>query len=140
MSVAAPSSTLTKRLEKLIPLLASNHDGEVIATARAIGSALAAEGFDIHDLAGSLIPYIAKREAVSATIAPPPVFDALTLFERRAWLEAIRKTDWLTRFERDHIEDVYARVRTGVDFVIHWRKKRIIDAVFARATAMGVRP
>jgi hypothetical protein len=136
----APSSTLTKRLEKLIPLLASNHDGEVIATARAIGSALASEGFDLHDLAGSLVPYIAKRETVSATIAPPPAFDALTLFERRAWLEAIRKVDWLTPFERDRIEEVYGLVRTGMDFAIHWRKKRTIDAALARAMAMGVRP
>ena len=138
--IDAPSSTLTKRLEKLIPLLASNHDGEVVATARAIGSALAAEGFDLHDLAGSLVPYIAKRETVSATIAPVPVFEELTLFERRAWLEAIRKVDWLTPFERDHIEDVYARVRTGISFNIHWRKKRTIDAALARAMAMGVRP
>jgi hypothetical protein len=136
----APSSTLTKRLEKLIPLLASDHDGEVVATARAIRSALASEGFDFHDLAGSLVPYIAKRETGSATIAPAPVFEELTLFERRAWLEAIRKTDWLTPFERDRIEEVYALVRTGVDFAIHWRKKRTIDAVFARAMAMGVRP
>jgi hypothetical protein len=140
MTDAAPSLTLTKKLEKLIPLLASNHDGEVVATARAIGSALAAEGFDLHDLAGSLVPYIVKRETVSATIAPAPVFEELTLFERRAWLEAIRKTDWLTPFERDRIEDVYALVRTGIDFNIHWRKKRTIDAALARAVALGVRP
>jgi hypothetical protein len=139
MTEAAPSSTLTKKLEKLIPLLASNHDGEVVATARAIGSALAAEGFDFHDLAGSLVPYIARRETVSATIAPPPAFDALTLFERRAWLEAIRKVDWLTPFERDRLEEVYALVRTGIDFNIHWRKKRTIDALLARAMATGVR-
>jgi hypothetical protein len=136
----APSSTLTKKLEKLIPLLASNHDGEVVATARAIGSALASEGFDLHDLAGSLVPYIAKRETVSATIAPVPAFDELTLFERRAWLEAIRKTDWLTPFERDRLEEVYAFARTGMDFAIHWRKKRTLDALLARAMAMGVRP
>ncbi len=138
--MAAPSSTLTKRLEKLIPLLASNHDGEVIATARAIGSALAAEGFDLHDLAGSLVPYIAKRETVSATIAPPPAFDGLSLFEKRAWLEALFRVDWLTAFERDRVGDVRALSKTGMDFSIHWRKKRTIDALLARAMAMGVRP
>jgi hypothetical protein len=136
----APSSALTKKLEKLIPLLASDHDGEVVAAARAIGSALASEGFDLHDLAGSLVPYLAKRETVSATITPPPAFDGLSLFERRAWLDALRKVDWLTPFERDCVEYVRAVVTTGMMRDIHWRKKRTIDALLARAMAMGVRP
>jgi hypothetical protein len=136
----APSSALTKKLEKLIPLLASDHDGEVVAAARAIGSALASEGFDLHDLAGSLVPYLAKRETVSATIAPPPAFDGLSLFEARAWLDALHKVDWLTPFERDRVDDVRAVVMTGMMRDIHWRKKRTIDALLARAMTMGVRP
>jgi hypothetical protein len=36
--------------QKLIPRLASNHDGEVIATARALIRVLKADGFDLHDL------------------------------------------------------------------------------------------
>jgi hypothetical protein len=38
-------------VRKLIPRLASTFDGEVVATAHAIINALAADGFDLHDLA-----------------------------------------------------------------------------------------
>jgi hypothetical protein len=41
-------------LDKLIPLLASNHDGEVVATVRAISRVLKSGGFDWHDLAARL--------------------------------------------------------------------------------------
>ena len=49
------------QLAKLIPRLASNHDGEVVATARAIERVLKSGGFDWHDLA-----------AVVCTSPPPP--------------------------------------------------------------------
>ena len=41
---------LEPRLAKLIPRLATDHDGEVVATVRAIRRALAADGLDLHDL------------------------------------------------------------------------------------------
>lgn len=46
-------SALTPALKvaRLLPLLASDRDGEVVATARAIGRTLAAYGQDWHDLA-----------------------------------------------------------------------------------------
>lgn len=44
------------RLAKLLPLLASDQDGEVIATARAIGRTLASAGSDFHALAAALEP------------------------------------------------------------------------------------
>lgn len=42
------------RLVKLLPRLASEHDGEVVATARAIGRTLAAAGMDWHALAAAV--------------------------------------------------------------------------------------
>jgi hypothetical protein len=42
------------RIGKLIPRLASEHDGEVIATVRAIERTLKAAGRDWHDLANAL--------------------------------------------------------------------------------------
>ena len=46
--------TITPRLRKLLPRLASNHDGEVAATARAIERTLKSSGHDWHDLAASI--------------------------------------------------------------------------------------
>jgi len=43
-------------IAKLLPRLASNHDGEVVATARAIGRLLRADGLDLHDLATAIAP------------------------------------------------------------------------------------
>jgi hypothetical protein len=51
MSVPATSAAT---LGKLIPLLASDHDGEVVATARAIDRVLKSSGRDWHDLAASI--------------------------------------------------------------------------------------
>lgn len=43
------------RLEKLLLMLSSDHDGEVLSAARAIGRTLQTAGADWHDLAGSLL-------------------------------------------------------------------------------------
>jgi hypothetical protein len=137
--MTAPSQILLNRLSKLIPMLGTSHDGEVVATARAISAALASEGFDLHDLAESLPTTLAKRETISSAIAPPASFDGLSHFERRAWLDALLAVDWLTALERERVVDASNLVRAGVDYALHWRKKRTIDALIARAAAMGVR-
>jgi predicted nuclease of predicted toxin-antitoxin system len=41
-------------IRKLLPRLASNHDGEVVATARAIDRLLKSSSLDWHDLASAL--------------------------------------------------------------------------------------
>ncbi|QNQ40597.1 hypothetical protein [Brucella intermedia] len=47
------SDTVTK-LGKLIPRLASDHDGEVVATARAIVRSLNSAGADLHDVVAAI--------------------------------------------------------------------------------------
>jgi hypothetical protein len=48
-------TTIAPMLGKLIPRLASNHDGEVIATVRAIGRVLESSGRDWHDLTRAIL-------------------------------------------------------------------------------------
>lgn len=48
------SEATRKKLTLLLPLLASDKDGEVTAAARQIGKALAADGKDFHDLVKAL--------------------------------------------------------------------------------------
>lgn len=45
---------LAQRVAKLVPLLASDKDGEVVAAARAIARTLGTAGTDLHDLADTL--------------------------------------------------------------------------------------
>lgn len=51
---------LTHKLTKLLPMLASDQDGEVAGAARAIGRALSAENLDFHDLARVLAAHTAS--------------------------------------------------------------------------------
>lgn len=48
LTVVAP------KIAKLIPRLATDHDGEVLATVHAIRRTLAVAGLDLHDLVGAL--------------------------------------------------------------------------------------
>jgi hypothetical protein len=47
-------AAITPKIVKLLPLLTSEHDGEVVAAARAIGRILAAAGLDWHALANAI--------------------------------------------------------------------------------------
>lgn len=67
MALVAP------RLSKLIPMLATDHDGEVVATARAIGRTLESAGLDLHDLAKALVaPDAAMASKAYEETAPAP--------------------------------------------------------------------
>jgi hypothetical protein len=61
--VSALPITLIPTLSKLIPRLASNHDGEVVATVRAIERVLKSAGRDLHDLAACLGAPVARQDA-----------------------------------------------------------------------------
>jgi hypothetical protein len=66
MSAAARSSSFPAvQLCKLIPRLASEHDGEIVATARAIGRTLESAGCDFHDLANAI-----ERAGCQRDLAP----------------------------------------------------------------------
>jgi hypothetical protein len=69
-------STIGPRLAKLLPLLASDQPGEVVATAAAITRTLAAAGADWHGLA-ALVAGETKRQAA-------PVFSFAGLAPRTA--------------------------------------------------------
>lgn len=64
MTVALAS--VAPRLALLIPRLASQHDGEAVATVRAIERILASAGLDLHDVARA----IAAPAAPDAIAAP----------------------------------------------------------------------
>ena len=54
LAMRADLASASPMIGKLIPLLASDHDGEVLAAARAIGRMLASKGRDWHDLAAAI--------------------------------------------------------------------------------------
>lgn len=60
------------QVTKLLPRLASDHDGEVVATVRAIGRSLQAAGYDFHTLAAA----VDAPSTLSATRLPNGHSDA----------------------------------------------------------------
>ncbi len=68
---------LAAKIAKLVPLLGSNHDGEVVAAARSIVRVLDAKGLTLHDLAGNIEVGTLSVPAYS----PPP-----------SWSDEFRRT------------------------------------------------
>ena len=105
MSALAP---IAPKLAKLIPLLSSDKDGEVVATARAIERTLRAEGFDWHDLANAVTR---QPEARIIYIKPPEP-------EPGDWCELARwcldhDDDRLNEKESSFVSDMASRLICG---------------------------
>ena len=117
--MSAPFAPVADRLGKLIPRLASDHDGEVTATVAAIGRTLVGAGLDWHDLARRVAapsfddivavstptPSWSRPTSAAAEPAPPPpqpkakreppewpTFGRLRHSERLAWLDAVENS------------------------------------------------
>lgn len=83
---------ITGKLEKLIPRLGTDADGEIIATVRAIGRALQSNGCDWHDLAA----------AVKGEARPPRRKPSNELHRMALWLMQ-NALDQLSDHSRDFV-------------------------------------
>lgn len=99
-----------QRLSKLIPRLATNHDGEVVATARAIDRTLKASGADFHDLAQAVGVGVIERVVYRDRPAPAPKEPA----EPKTWAEIAKwcheRSTPLQPHERNFLADMAARL------------------------------
>lgn len=89
--------TLVAKLDPLIRRLASSHDGEIVATVRALERRLRAERFDLNDLAETVrqqAPPLAPQE-------PQPAWRAMRscCLQHRSRLSA-RELEFLTSLSR----------------------------------------
>ena|SRR5829696_8268121 len=104
-NVLAP---VAAKLAKLFPRLASDYDGEVIATVRAIGRALLSAGLDFHALAGALT----RISDLTGTGGNGPTWPSS---EPQTWQEVARwcrnhDQSRLTPKERQFVRDLAARL------------------------------
>ena len=137
--MSALNNNLTCRLQKLLPRLASDSDGEVIATVRAIQGTLRAEGNDLHDLAASIGCIQIIKAACAAQIAAAPTWKTLSHHERGAWMTLILANAETTDFQRQRLSDMANKTRVGMHFSPHWRYVQSFDELVARLHAKGVR-
>ena len=68
-------SNVAPKISKLVPRLASEHEGEVVATVRAIERTLKGAGHDWHDLAKALTASPVAEEAVRRPYEPADDYD-----------------------------------------------------------------
>ncbi|SFK79182.1 hypothetical protein [Methylocapsa palsarum] len=143
MSVLTAESKITK----LIPRLASDFDGEVVATARAIGRALKSAGLDWHDVANisesclnkpASVRTSSSRKYYGRAAEVAPVWNKLTVTQRGAWLSAIHRQHWLSVWEADFVADICARDPADIERL---SQKQIIclNRIIGRAFSMGMR-
>jgi hypothetical protein len=107
-----------RRLADLLPRLDSDHDGETIATARAISRVLRAEGLDLHDVAALIVsaPVPEGRPSDDApewrVMTETAIAAGLARTEwERQFLAGLR--DWtgdhITEKQRTVLQKIYAR-------------------------------
>lgn len=131
---------LLDRIHKLIPRLGSDHDGEIIATVRAIRAALQAQGCDLHDLVRAIDPTGTSSTPIAATISRAPKLEELSPLELNAWLEALLRQDWLSPLSRDVTIAVRQVLCCGAYGRMPRNARSLINEALARAHALGVRP
>lgn len=95
MSQLILQSNCAGKLSKLILMLSSDVDGEIVAAARAIGRTLRADGHDWHDLAG-----LVARPAQSPTFSPSEWRQAIAECLRWPELLSPKELDFLTTVGR----------------------------------------
>jgi hypothetical protein len=100
---------LPEIVAKLIPRLASNHDGEVIATVRAIDRTLKADRLDWHDLTRALTAPSGPLPRRSSGYSPPWRAESAEATQMRVWLETVSREPWPNDWTQKFIAGVLAR-------------------------------
>lgn len=120
------SASTSSKIAKMIPRLASGHDGEVIATRDAIDRSLRAVGHDWHDLAKAYnqmaVLHIARR-------APPPAPPPSMGFGDIARYCRDHDRGQLRDAERRFVADM---VRRGFNWSPSQKQIAWLDAIFSR--------
>jgi hypothetical protein len=140
---------LPPNIPKLIRLLASDCDGEVLATARAIDRTLKGSGLDFNDLATQL--ELGTREearnvnrdrpwAPSGSHSGLTTWQDLSRMAQFAWLAAIRRQTWLSEWEEDFVAAMHATVSASYTPRLSPRQVDCLNRLLAKAHARGVKP
>ena len=135
------------KLTKLILLLSSNQDGEVVAAARAIGRTLSGAGMDWHSLAKALSAPPAqsakpsnatssepKAKAYSPPPPPPgpPRWRSLDRIDRLTHLSYICYMGSLSLWERSFAKSIEALLEASPSATLTPKQIQILDALLAK--------
>lgn len=98
---------IAPRLAALLPLLGSSHDGEIVATARAIDRTLASVGADLHDLTATFQAGARALPQQQQKARPRTArWSDMGLREQAEALGFLSGAPWLSEWEADFVESV----------------------------------
>ena len=124
--MSAVLAPVAPRLCKLLALLSSEHDGEIVAAARAIGRMLGNAGLSWHDLANVLTGSAERGKATSVSWSRMPRADRLRILER------LLATDDLTRWERAFCRRIHAALHVWPNAEQSWKQAALVDELIWR--------
>jgi hypothetical protein len=117
---------------RMIPRLGSPHDGEIIATAKAIERTLKSQKLDWHDVAAAVVAQ-----------APPiqwnyesPCAESDKARQMRARLEIISREDWINSWTAGFVADLLRR--DSLDG-LSVKQQTCVDRIIKQAFDRGVR-
>jgi hypothetical protein len=132
------TSRLPAIVGKLIPRLGSPHDGEVVATARAIERVLRSHNYDSHDVLGCVrLPAPIVRGATGQDDGPPRWAD-LSDDLRLQWLAVLAAEPTLNGWSVAFIGSIAARIRSGGR--LSPKQLGCIDKILCDGWRRGIRP
>jgi hypothetical protein len=134
---ALMASDVARRVAQIIPRLATSHDGEVIATARAIGRVLHAGGADWHDLADAISPKIASSARGDA--GDCPTCHATSRETLLAWINSLLNVATLSAWEIGFLTDMHEMIARRPYPQLTGRQIEIVDKLLARSWNAGMR-
>jgi hypothetical protein len=132
---------ITDKIGKLIPRLASDHDGEIVSTVRAIRRTLESAGSDLHDLAARLSGSTRSRLGRAANADDPdtwgwsePPWSELPPTERLRAVEAmLAMADKFSAWEISFLLNIRNRLRSNPWARVSEKQTRILNGLLASA-------
>lgn len=124
-------AAIRPKLAKLIAVLSSDRDGEVVATVRAIGRTLKGAGADFHDLAKAATaePVAARRTAPPPPPPPEEEASSMTWADCARWCRA--RAYRLSPKEAEFVRDMAHKLRFRTDEPTE-RQGKWLRAIHAR--------
>ena len=117
------TDAIPEKVLKMLPRLATNHDGEVVATARAIERTLQAAGSDWHGLVDAIQSPVVHKEKSRFSDAARQV----------AFLNA--HGHWLRPREKGFIDDLWKMVKKyGGHLLLSEKQEDWLDAIYERVS------
>jgi hypothetical protein len=141
-------ASISARIAAILPRLGSNHDGEVIASVRAMQRILASANLDWHDLTATFqsgaatAPTLPSQKKGRPCPKEPraPRWKTLGAERRASWLVAILDADNLSSWETTFIKSIQEQTLDNPTKKLSPRQIEILDRIMSEAVGYGVTP